>query len=111
MKRSLLTGPVDEPDAAAGFLAGGFLAGTGLAFTAGFFATAFFGSGFFAAFLAVFAIDKSSQTLRNKTPGTDYSGEVQERKTETKHLIEKAKLAAKTGDFTNPEPRHDSCFE
>jgi hypothetical protein len=81
-----------------------------LAFAAGFLATAFFGSGFFAAFLAVFAIFKSSQPLRNKTPGTDYSGEVRERKTETKQLIEKEKSAAKTGDFTNPEPRYASYF-
>jgi hypothetical protein len=91
-------------------LAGGFLAGTDLAFAAGFLATAFFGSGFFAAFLAVFAMFKSSQPLRNKTPGTDYSGEVRERKTETKQLIEIAKSVAKTGAFTNPEPRYCSSF-
>jgi hypothetical protein len=33
--------------------------------------------------------------LDNKTPGTDYSGEYSEKKTETKLLTEKAKLAAK----------------
>jgi hypothetical protein len=83
----------------AGFLAadaGFFLAGTGLA--AAFLATgftAFFTTGFFAAFLAVFAMVMPLPALRNKTPGTDYSGEYSERKTETKLLTEKEKSVRK----------------
>ncbi|MEI8180253.1 hypothetical protein, partial [Aestuariivirga sp.] len=46
-----------------------------------------------------------SRPLHNKTPGTDYSGEKSERKTETKPLTEMAKEAAKTGVFANLEPR------
>jgi len=90
----LLTG---AEDGVAGFLAAaaGFLAAIGFAagfFTAGF--AAFFTTGFFAAFLAVFAMVTPLPALRNKTPGTDYSGEYSERKTETKPLTEKEKLAS-----------------
>jgi hypothetical protein len=96
VKRSLSTG--GAAGAAAGFRADA----AGAAFTAcgfdgddlpatffaaglaGFFAAGFaavFAAGFFAAFLAVLAMIYPLPGPRYKTPGTDYSGEIQRKKT------------------------------